>query len=270
MWGGGRGGGGGGVAEWAGGAKPDRLPACQPARTQGTARALPCAHAYQSASSRYLSNTSRPRSQLRRGKQQDGVRVCVGGWAGGWRGARMGGRVRGAQCVRAASAPSMLHQPHPRPPSAPTQSPPCAAAAVAAAAAAGAAAPAPQVPAREEARHRVAREVVHPPLLPQLRHDCVNPWGRGREGHAGEGWQVGLVASMTGGAGSSRGGARGGGGRLGRALPQPHGSPLRTPTHPPTHSPGVAGAALLPCRQKLIVVLPGHLQGGRAGGWVGD
>ena len=41
--------------------------------------------------------------------------------------------------------------------------------------------PAPEVPAGEEAGNRVAGEVVHPALLPQLRHDGINPARQARQ-----------------------------------------------------------------------------------------
>lgn len=50
--------------------------------------------------------------------------------------------------------------------------------------------PAPQVAAREEAGDRVARQVVHPALLPQLRHYGINPAGVcGGAGAAPAGWR---------------------------------------------------------------------------------
>jgi hypothetical protein len=51
--------------------------------------------------------------------------------------------------------------------------------------------PTDEVPAGEEAGHRMARQVVHPALLPQLRHDGVDP---GEAAHARTAGSTGTAA----------------------------------------------------------------------------
>lgn len=201
------------------------LPAAQVAREHPSCCTQTCAPpcpAHQSASMRYLSNTACPASQLHTEFGVSG-RERMPWW--------LGGDCRtGAACVLlptlAEGPPACLQTPQTYP-------------------------PAPQVAAREEAGHGVASQVVYPALLPQLRHDGINPAG------SASGW---------GGSVSGRTGSAGAGPCSAATSPKKQLASRGAPSS--AASPWVPRAALLPRLDQLGIIHPGdlHVEWGGGGG----